>query len=336
MSDPALELLHSDAWLDRVDEAFARQLRREQFSPATVRNYGLGVKNLFVFLRERGVDDLTYLTRQLLEDWQDSLLDREPPLKANSRSAYATAVKKLIGWAADRDMVDLKLLRAIARVRVKKPDADDERQPIPEEDLEQLMAYLGPRRPRMTLIDLRDRALFFFMLETGLRVSEALQVTREHYERGRVKQKGGSWVDFEIGPAVVSVIRDYLRARTDDLPWLWIAVGSNVLQLRQLADSGVREIWRRLCFELQIERFTTHQLRHTCGTVMLELDVDHRVIANWLHHADVRTVHRYAHVREKTRQHALDVMEGFIRDGARIPPVMLHRRSPRGGRPRYR
>jgi site-specific recombinase XerD len=335
MSEPAF-LVHSESWLDRVEVGFGKQLLREEFSPATVRNYLLGVKTLFVYLRERGVDDLVLLDRQLLEDWQDELRDRNPPLKAASRRAYATAVKRLIEWAADRDLVDLKLLRAIARVRTHRPSQEEERQPIPAEDLEQLLAYLGPRRRRTTLIDLRDRALFFFMLETGLRVSEALQVTRDKFERGRVRQKGGSWVEYQVGPAVASAILDYVRARTDDLPWLWIAVGNNVLQLRQLADSGVREIWRRLCFELQIQRFTTHQLRHTCGTVMLELGVDHRVIANWLHHADVRTIHRYAHVREQTRQHALEAMEGFIRDGSHIAPEMLARRSPRGGRPRYR
>ena len=336
MSEAARELHQSESWLDRVEVGFGKQLRREEFSPATVRNYLLGVKTLFVYLRERGVDDLVLLDRQLLEDWQDALRDRNPPLKAASRRAYATAVKRLIEWAADRDIVDLKLMRAIARVRSRRPESDNERQPIPEEDLEQLLAYLGPRRPRMTLIDLRDRALFFFMLETGLRVSEALQVPREQFERGRVRQKGGSFVTYEIGPAVAIAIRDYLRARTDDLPWLWISIGSNVLQLRQLADSGVREIWRRLCFHLGLKRFTTHQLRHTCGTVMLELDVDHRVIASWLHHRDVRTVHRYAHVREKTKQRALDAMEDFIRRGSHIAPEMLARRSPPGGRPRYR
>ena len=336
MAVPELELVHSDGWLDRVGEGFARALLREDLSPKTVRTYGTGIKDLFAYLRDQRVDDIHYLTRELLEGWQDHLRERVPALKASSRGLYVPAARQFIRFAADHDLVDLKLERALVGVRTKRKTSDDERQPISEEDLQRLMAYLGPRRPRMTLIDLRDRALFFFFLETGLRVSEALQVQRTAYQRARVRQKGGSYVEFEITPSVAAFVGDYLRARTDELPWLWIAIGNNTGQTRQLADSGVREIWRKLCHRLGIERFTTHQLRHTAATILLEQGVDHLAVSKHLHHADTRTVHKYAHVRAKTRQRTLDVMEGFIHDGAHIAPELLARRSPPGGRPRYR
>jgi len=332
----AVELVHSDGWLDRVGDGFSRALLREDLSPKTVRTYGTGLKDLFTYLRDQGVDDIHHLTRELLEGWQDDMRERVPALKSSTRGLYATAARQLVRWAADRDMVDLKLERAITGVRTRRKSDEEGRQPIDEEDLQRLMVCLGPRRSRMTLIDLRDRALFFFFLETGLRVSEALQVQRTAYQRARVRQKGGSYVEFEITPTVAVFIGDYLRARTDDLPWLWIAIGNNTGQIRQLADSGVREIWRKLCYRLGIERFTTHQLRHTAATILLEQDVDHLAVAKHLHHADTRTVHKYAHVRRKTKQRTLDVMEDFIHEGAQISPELLARRSPPGGRPRYR
>jgi site-specific recombinase XerD len=326
---PAPRLLRSDSWLENIEASFARQLLREELSPKTVRSYGIGVKNLFTFLRANDVEDFAELTRDLLERWQDSMRERTPPLRAGSRSLYSTAARRLIEWAADRGIVPLELTRAIKGVRARHRSEEHARQPISEEDLAKLMNYLGPRRPRMSVIDLRDRALFYVFIATGMRVSEVLQMTRDHYERGRVRQKGGSYVEFELTPTVVEFVGDYLRTRRDDLPWVWIRHGNNTNVTGQLEDSGVREIWRRLCYHLSIERFTTHQLRHTAATLLLEQGVDSAMVAKHLHHADLRTVHKYAHVRRGQQQKTLDVMEHVIQLGSR--PRLL----PKLGRKTY-
>ena len=332
----------TDSWLDRVGESFERSLLNQDFSPSTVRNYMIGVKRLFAFLRDQGVDDFALVTREQLEDWQSSLREQVPPLKANSRSLYSTAVRQLLGYAAEHDIVDQSLVKAIVRVRTRNRDKDEERQPISDEHLALLMAHLLPRRRRMTIIDLRDRALFAFLLETGLRVSEALQVMRTNYVNGRVRQKGGSWVEFMISPTVAELIIDYVRARHDDVPYLWVKHGNNASVEGRLADSGVREIWRRVCAELGIPRFTTHQLRHTSATLIHQRGMgDQLTIANWLHHADTRTAHRYVKVSQLTRARVLEGFDELLRRGAGMPRPdypreMLERRSPKGGRPRFR
>jgi site-specific recombinase XerD len=332
---PAPHLVRSDSWLDNVVDSFSRALLRAELSPKTVRTYGNGIKHFCAFLREQGVDDMHYVTRDLIERWQDSLREHVPPLKASSRGLYATAVRQLLRWAAEQDIVDWRLEKAVLGVRTRRGPRENERQPIDQHDLIKLMAYLGPRRPRMTLIDLRDRALFFVFLETGVRVTEALQMPRQGYEKCRVRQKGGSYIDIVLTPTVIEFVRDYMRARVDDLPWAWIAIGNNTNQLRQLADSGVREIWRKLCSVVDIPRFTTHQIRHTTLTELRAAGVSEQAQADHAHHADTRTVHRYSHGREAERENTLDVMEQLIRQGARVAPEMLARRSPAGGRPRY-
>jgi site-specific recombinase XerD len=325
---PAPQLIHSDSWLDRVADSFERDLMRRDLSPATARTYGNGIKSLFTFLRDQGVDDLHYLNRDLLERWQDYLRERVPVLKSSTRGLYATATRQLIGWAADHDIVDLKLQRALVGVRTRKRDDEHSRQPIPDEDLERIMAFLGPRRARMTLVDLRDRAMFFYLLTTGARVSEALQVLRTNFLKARVRQKGGTHIDLEATVTVAAYIDDYLRARTDDLPWLWIAHGNNTNAVKKLADSGVREAWRRLCRRLSIDRFTTHQLRHTCATRIYEDGGDEIAIMTHLHHADTRTAHRYTKVSDRKRQQTLDALDRFVQNGSR--PRLLPKIGRRG------
>ena len=339
MSIPARQLVQSDSWLERIGPSFERSLLREEMSPKTVRSYMIGIKNFFTFLRDNDVEDLVDINRDLLERWQDAMRERVPPLRAGSRSLYGTAVRRLIGFAADRDIVDWKLERAIKGVRQRRRDSEHVRQPIPPEDLELLKAYYGPRRPRMTLIDLRDRALFWVLYATGVRVNEALQMPREGFEVCHVRQKGGSHIDIFVPPSVVMYVMDYLHGRHDDLPVLWIAIGNNTNAVRPLADSGVRDIWRRTCYRLGIEYFTTHQLRHTCITDLRAAGVSEQGQADWAHHADTRTVHKYAKDRGgEMRQHTLEVMEQIVRRGspaASMSPEMLSRRSRPGGRPRY-
>src|SRR5579864_5950926 len=118
----------SESSLDRVARDFQRALLRENLSENTVRSYGWAVADLVRFLRANGVNDLADVDRDLLERWQDQLRERVTRmgthLRSSTRSGASTAARRLIGFAADRDMVDWRLARAIVRVRTVKNDGE--------------------------------------------------------------------------------------------------------------------------------------------------------------------------------------------------------------------
>jgi integrase len=246
--------------------------------------------------------------RDLLEDWQDSLIDH---LNERSRSLAATGVRQLIKWAADRDvpLCDVRLERAIVGVKVHRKQP----RPLHPNDLIRLTAHLIERcDPRLaaqmgercpTLRDLRDRALFHYIMGTGGRVSEILQVHRDSFEREVIRQKGGGPKEFVCQPGVAGLIHHYLAARTDDLPWLWVAVPFGK-PVRQLDPSGVLKIWERLSTAYLVPRFTTHQLRHTAATMLAERGHDPLTIASFLGHVDTRSVQVYAKVSGNRLQSA--------------------------------
>lgn len=294
---------------------------RRDLSPATVRTYRWAMQDLFEGLKAIGIRDITELTREHLEDWQDHMLEEH--WKPRSRSLAVTAARQLIRWGVDRDLLDARLERALARV--KTPDGKP--RPIPERDLEIIKAYLLPRRPKMGIVALRDRALFFYLLTTGARVSEALQVRRDDFERPTVRQKGGSEKTLMLPPSTLEMVRDYLRVRIDAEPWLWITHKTNA-PVTRLGPPGVREIWHKLANKLRLKPWTTHQLRHSCATELLAAGVPELAIAEHLGHHGLGTLHVYGQVREPQRQQAVDVMEQL----AQSPRPLAFPKTKRRGR----
>jgi site-specific recombinase XerD len=317
---PAPRLVHSATWVDQMLEDFERAMLRRDLSPATVRTYRWSLQDLFEGMKKAGLNDVGQLNRDILEDWQDTMVERK--WKPRSRSLAGTAARQFLRWAAERGVVDFRLEKVLAKV--KTPDALP--RPIPKADLEIIKAYLLPRHPHMNQVALRDRALFFYLLTTGARVSEALQVRRDDLDGPVVRQKGGSEKRLLMPPAAAELVSDYLRSRADKSPWLWISHRTNA-PLGRLGPPGVREIWRKLAKKLDLKPWTTHQLRHTCATELLEAGVPELVIAEHLGHHGLGSIHIYGQVRAKQRQQAVDVMDALV---GQSRPLMLPKLSRKG------
>ena len=313
-----VKLPSSDSSLDSVGRAFMRTLQLRQFRPGTLKVYSWALDKLFTFLDAEGVHDLADVTREHLENWQLAML--ESPVRASSRQSASSAAKALIRWAAEREMVDWRLERAIAPVKVRKK----KRRPIPPEDLAKILAHIVPRRPHRTIVELRDRALFVYLLVTSSRVEAALSVLKNDYAAPIVIQKGGGEKQLQTTATALDLVQDYLRARRDDAPWLWIKHGNNLRAAgERLESSGVREAWIRLAIELQIKPFTTHQLRHTSATFMANRGVSVLAIKERLGHVKLETTMGYIEVDPDLQLQADGAFEDLLRAAA--PPRPLPR-----------
>ncbi len=316
MSVPAREL-HAEGWLGGIGPAYERALQRRNRRPDTIRTYMWTVDKLIRFLQSEGLEDLSEVTRDHLERWQDEVLQSR--LKARSRQHASSIARGLLRWAAEREIIDWRLERAVVPVNVKRRKV----RPIPREDLARIIRYLVPMRPHMTLVELRDRALTIYILVTGARVSEALQAKRTDYVMPIVIQKGGGEKTLRPTSTALDLVHDYLRARRDDWPWLWIQHGNNINAAgARLESSGVREALIRLALRLQIKPFTTHQLRHSYATVLGNAGISPAAIADGLGHADLRTVMEYLEVQEPLQLQVVETMEQLVKQPRRpLPPA---------------
>ena len=167
---------------------------------------------------------------------------------------------------------------------------------------------------RSTWAGRRDHALLFTAVQTGLRNSELLGLTRADTQLDtgahvRTVSKGRKDRVAPLSKQTVVVLRAWLR-ETIDQP------GGPLFPSRDGGTLTRDAIERRLaqyvqtaqhaCGSLRSKRVTMHTMRHTAAMNLLAAGVDTSTIAPWLGHEQERTTHIYLHADLELKQHTLD------------------------------
>ena len=149
---------------------------------------------------------------------------------------------------------------------------------------------------------LKDRALFELIYSSGLRVAEAagLKVGDIDFER-RVMIVRGKFDRDRMVP-VSEVARDFvarhLGAKIEDAE-AWVFAGSRgATRGRHIASMSVSERFRVLLrrFGMDKVELSTHSLRHSTATHLLENGASVRHVQELLGHRSIESTVRYTHV----------------------------------------
>jgi integrase/recombinase XerD len=145
-----------------------------------------------------------------------------------------------------------------------------------------------------TFTGLRLRVLVEVLLNTGLRISEALGLDRMPFEEGRteleVVGKGSKRRKVFFSAATISWIKKFLYYRRDDFPAVFVTTGSP----RRLDRSDISKFFRALRVKAGIAKpLTPHLLRHTYCTNLLQNGADITYIKELAGHSDIQTTAKY-------------------------------------------
>ena len=285
-------------------------------SPNTVRAYAGEIRRFGGFLAARGhtlqMDDLT---REDLRAYQRHLAGT---LKAAaSRARALVAVRSWLRWLAREELVERDLSNRITlpklEQRLPKPMNPDE------------LARLLERLPRTTPIEKRDRALVYFLISTGCRISEALGLERTDVPRQGnrlvVTGKGAKQRAVYLTEDAKKAVDEYLDGRDDTSMALFInydrsvALGGD----RRLTAAGARHVVKRLRRELGAWSFKSpHVARHTAATSLLEVTGgDVRLVQEVLGHANLNTLQGYTKIVDSRKQDAYRKYQDYMEEKSR-------------------
>jgi integrase/recombinase XerC len=213
-----------------------------------------------------------------------------------ARTSQARAMSSLRSLYRFLDRNGLAKNAALAAVRTPRPPRSVPKPLGASEALEVLESAADLQRDRWQ--GARDVALMTMLYGCGLRLGEALALTRRQIPRGdamTVTGKGRKQRLVPLLPAVVEAVQDYLKLCPHhpgpDGPLFVGARGG------PLNPAIVQLQMRRLRARLNLpDTATPHALRHSFATHLLAGGGDLRTIQELLGHASLSTTQRYTEV----------------------------------------
>jgi len=166
---------------------------------------------------------------------------------------------------------------------------------------------------------LRDRAIIELLYSGGLRVSELVNLDRGSINLSRrefmVRGKGNKDRPIFISQSAADRVQDYLDARTDSLPALFLNNSRNTQTVdtsgnyRRITTRSVERIVEKYARLAGITKHVSpHTLRHSFATDLLMNGADLRAVQSMLGHSDISTTQIYTHV---TDAHLKEIHDKF-------------------------
>ena len=310
-------------------------------SKLTIDEYFLDLRTFFRFMkihkdlvpRDTPFDDISIMDIDIdfvrsvsVSDVYEYLafLSRDRPKRGNSRyTDYGlTATSRARKIAVIRSYYKYLTLKAPDDLRlsvnpVADLDSPKARKTLPrylslDESIRLLDGVEGPNRQR-------DFCILTIFLNCGLRISElaGLNLSDIRSDSIRVLGKGNKERVVFLNDACVSAINAYLGIRKSipgaDKKALFL---SN--RRTRISTSTIHSLVKKhlLSAGLDSSIYSSHKLRHTAATLMLQSGVDVRTLQELLGHEHLNTTQIYTHVENEN-----------LRDAARRSPLSEYRKK---------
>jgi site-specific recombinase XerD len=299
---------------------FRRALEAREMAPGSIRLYLSALGAL-----EREAGPVHELGAEELRAWFARM--KEAGLAPSTRSTRLAAVREFFGWAVAAGVVTVNPFQGQKEFSVRRKDTASPRvwRGMEKATLKALAAYMDSPLPekgrsarlpdgRMVTLspvgvaasEIRDRALVWLLLGSGMRQAEAASLLvgdleeQDHHIIGRVLGKGGKERPFVLGLAATMFVNRWLKVRDTLLgegpkPWL---KDDHLF----VTDAGTafhpKKVWQvvtRVAKTAGVrQRLSPHSFRHARADELLEKSKgDLALVAETLGHSSLETTRGY-------------------------------------------
>lgn len=279
-------------------------------SARTAENYTLYLERFVGFTNDITVDKITPEIVRKYRLWLNRYKnDNDDELAMITQSYHLIALRGFLGYLSKRSISSLSPekieLPKTARKQVTFLHYDEVERLVDQIDI-------------TTEVGLRDRALIELLFSSGLRVSEMVNLNRDHVNTKRrefmVRGKGQKDRPIFISESAANHVDNYLHARADNLPPLFLSYSRNNIastsgDYRRLTARSIQRIINTAARLAGITKHVSpHTMRHSFATDLLMNGADIRSVQSMLGHSSISTTQVYTHV---TDQHLREVYEKF-------------------------
>jgi integrase len=267
--------------------------------PSTIKNERSAAK---IFLNMVGDKNMKDYNSENLDRFKSRMLDEgKSPAYFNAlRRDLHVMFNKAITWEyLDKNPFD----------KLKKLPEDEQRLALEDNEVKKIFDELNkdindPTKIRFKADNVRYKHLFNILLNTGMRLEEALSLDMAHVvldpEEGKimvVKTKSKKNRDIPI----ITIVRESLMALGPDL-------------LKGIRASAASHRFKSLCRRAGLEEhFKLHSLRHTFATNVYQKSGDIYATQKLLGHSDIKTTLIYAKTSMGTLRNTINKLDRTIK-----------------------
>lgn len=281
-------------------------------SQKTAENYHLYMQRLVEFAGDIHVDKITAELVRKYRLWLNRYVNEAgDELSPITQSYHLIALRSFLAYCSKRSISTLTPEKIeLPKVRKKQVSF------LSSDETERLIEAVDTNTPQ----GIRDRAILELLFSSGLRVSELVNLNRDHInlKRGEfmVRGKGQKDRPVFISPEASEWLATYLDTRTDTAVPLFIRysgfkTGDSKGESFRLTPRSVQRIVQNYAKLAGITKHVSpHTLRHSFATDLLMNGADLRSVQSMLGHSNIATTQVYTHV---TDQHLREIHQKFHR-----------------------
>lgn len=289
-----------------------RLLRQWRASSNTVASYRDSFRLLLRFAKEHLDKEPSVLSfEDFTPDFLCTFLDYIEKERGNSvrtRNTRLAAIHSFFRYVSLNEPACADLCCQILAI----PSKRFERRPIEFLTRKEIKALLDAP-DKATRVGRRDRALLLTAIQTGLRVSELINLRCKHVVLGtgahvRCEGKGRKQRCTPLRQEAAEVMKSWfceLNGQPGDPVFPSMRGGPLSRDAVERLVTRHCKTARPHCPTLNRKKVTPHVLRHTAAMELLQHGVDRTVIALWLGHESVETTQMYLHADMRLKQQAL-------------------------------
>ena len=278
----------------------------------TIENYHHYLNRLVEFSGDLKVSEIDNELIRKWRLWLNRILDQNgSPVSKTTQNYHLIALRSFLKFCSKRDIKTLSPDK-IELARVKRKQVTFL---TPEE-----LARILEQPKTSTDIGLRDRAILELLFSGGLRVSELVNLNRDHINLKRkefmVRGKGQKDRPVFISSQSAYWLQNYIGQRTDTMQPLFIRYSggednANDGEFMRLSARSVQRMVQRYARLAGItKKVSPHTLRHSFATDLLMNGADIRSVQSMLGHSNISTTQIYTHI---TDPHLKEVHKKFHR-----------------------
>jgi site-specific recombinase XerD len=281
--------------LEKGLATFLNTLSGKNRSSATIRAYATDIQQFISFLHENNVSIHYPAEVQKIDvmEYLSTLAKRE--LTGIARARKMSAIREYF-----RFLEGVGVITKSPTTGIETPKREKNGRQVLRSDEYTKMLSLAGANPR-------DYAILQVFLQTGIRVSELANLTRDDIDFVKpaitVRGKGSVEREIALEKKGLHALKSYLAVRPESLSK---RVFLNY-QGEPISERGIRKLVVKYRKEAGItKKASCHTLRHTFATCKAEKGVSAYQLQQWLGHANLNTTQIYVHLG---KQNARKIMQ---------------------------